>query len=131
MELHNFNFFMKTRPLIAPKPSQGVSFVGIKSLVVPNQALSIAEILERFTRGEPVNVGKQVTFHDSEDDIERISHQDIVERSEFVEKLKKVRSDFDLQEKRKAARERAAARKKVEDEIRTKLQAEQKPAEKA
>lgn len=92
-----------------------------KKLVVPNQAMSLHEILERFTRNEQLPIGKDVQYHESDDDLEKISHLDMVDRAEYVEKLVETQQVYKRQEakKEKAAKEKIAAefRQTVEDDL--------------
>lgn len=113
---------MKFKSIALPRATPGVIVVGtmedeegkeIKGkLVVPDQSLSLHEIIARFTRGEAVPVGHDVQFHESEDDLEKVAKKDLVDRAEFVDKLKRTQAEFKKQEARNAAK----AKKKLEDE---------------
>lgn len=89
-------------------------------LTVPDSAMSLAEILRRFVRNEAVPVGREMVFHESDDDLDKIAHSDLTERAEFVERQKETQREFDRQEKRKAS----ARRKKLEEEERSKIREE-------
>lgn len=117
---------MKFKSNAFPKPCLGQKEFG-PVLVVPNQAMSLEEILERFTRGEPVAVGRDISYHESDDDLEKVSKMDLVDRDEYIEKLKQTQKDFDKQEKRKAAKER----EKLVKEAAEKLAAEKQKASQA
>lgn len=85
---------MKFISIANPAPSEGVGFDPKKDLVVPDQSLSLEEILYRFTRGEQMAVGKP-TYYDSLDDddeegydYEKISKMDITDKMQFQELLK-------------------------------------------
>lgn len=93
---------MKFKSLSTPGGSPGVVIEWGKELVVPNQALTLREILERFTRNQPVAVGRDVSYDEGEDDLEKVAAMDLVDKAEFVEKLKKTQRDFESQEKAKA-----------------------------
>lgn len=97
-------------------------------LVLPNQALSLREILQRFTRGEPIAIGKETTYHESDDDLEKVSHLDLVDREEFVNRLKLTQKDYEKQEKLKELAQREAIRKKLEEEEAAKLKAAESAA---
>lgn len=101
---------MKYKALAIPEPSVGQKTTGDK-LVVPNQALSLREILERFTRNETLAIGREGNYHESDDDLEKVAHMDLVDREEFAEKQKATQRNYELQEKRKEA----AAKKKAEE----------------
>lgn len=97
---------MKYNASATPRPSPGETFTG-ESIVVPNMSMSLEEILQRFTRGEPLAIGKEdPVYHESDDDLEKVSHLDMVDRAEYVEKLKVTQKEYEKQEKRKAKAER-------------------------
>lgn len=96
---------MKFKSIAIPGPSMGVKITG-KKIVVPDQSLSLQEILDRFTRGEPLEIGRDVQYHESDDDLEKMSHLDPVDKAEYIEKLKETQRKFDRQEKQKAAQEK-------------------------
>lgn len=96
-------------------------------IVVPDQSLSLREILERFTRGEPLHIGKDVQYDESgDDDLEKVSKMDLVERDEFIQKQKDVQDRYSKQEKRKAA----AEKKRLDELAVQKLVEEKKQGEK-
>lgn len=102
---------MQYRSYAIPKPSKGRSFVGIKSQLVPDQSMSLKEILTRFTRGESVPVGHTGQFDenaDSEDsiDYEKLAHADLVDKEEHYRKLEDVKIRYEKQEKAKAKKKR-------------------------
>jgi len=111
---------MKFRAISIPTPAKGQGNFPPKQ-VQPNQSMSLEEILERFTRGEPVAVGRDIQYHESDDDLEKVKNMDLVDREEYMDKLKQTRKDFDKQEKKKADAGRKAAREKIEEEERAKL----------
>lgn len=91
-----------------PDIAKGVKIRG-KKITLPNQSLSLEEILARFTRGEPLEIGKgEGQYDDGPDDLEKIGHMDLVERDEFVAKQKETQRKFKQQEdkKLKAQKER-------------------------
>lgn len=111
---------MRYKSLACPGQSIGMVYNGIK-IVVPNQSMSLKEILERFSRNEELPIGKDVSFDDGDDDLEKIAHADLVDRDEYVDQLKNTQQVYKRQEaqKEKVAREKIAAeyRQKVEDEL--------------
>lgn len=109
------------------RPVKGQSEFG-PVLVLPNQALSLSEILQRFTRGEPIAIGKETSYHESEDDLEKVSHLDLVDREEFVNKLRSTKKEYEKQEKLKEITQREAIRKKLEEEEAAKLKGGDPPA---
>jgi len=105
----------------------GVKYSGPK-LVVPNMAMSLQEILERFTRGESLEIGRDATFDDEgDDDLEKVAHMDPVDKQEFIDGLKQTRKDYEKQEKKRAAEEK----KRLDTLAVEKLAADKLAAEKA
>lgn len=114
---------MNYRSISFPEPFKGQK-TDRELLVVPNQSLSLQEILQRFTRNEALPIGKDVQFHESEDDLEKLAHMDLVDKAEFAQKMADVQKDYDIQEKKKAAK----AKKKLEEEALEKARLELKQA---
>jgi hypothetical protein len=79
---------MQYRKEAIPAEAQGLSFAGVVDQTVPDQSMSLHEILERFTRGEPVAVGMPV--HDDEEsdiDIDKLSRLDLTDQAMLREYL--------------------------------------------
>lgn len=108
-----------------PAQWAGVVTPGPKQ-VVPNMSLSLQEILERFTRGEPLEIGKEYNYDDQgDDDLEKVKHMDLVDREEYVNKLKQTRKFYDAQQKARAEKRQGELDKKaVEELVAAKLAAE-------
>lgn len=117
---------MKFKSVAIPAESVGL-VIKDKKIVVPNQSMSLQEILERFTRNEELPIGRDVEYHDSDDDLEKMSHMDLVDRAEYVDRLKQTQLDFEKQEKRKAQKER----KRLDDEVKAELKREAEKAAQA
>lgn len=113
---------MKFKSNALPIPSIGISFKGVKDQVVPDQSLSLREILERFTRGESLPIHHEPSEGIQDVDLEKIRHADLVEQHEFIDSLKEVQVKYDSQEREKAAKlaaekkARVAAKKKKAEE---------------
>jgi len=100
---------MVTKKHAFPEPSLGEDFKKIPKILVPDQSLSLKEILTRFTRGEAVPVGKQGEFDDEADeDLEKLANADLVDKAEFIDRMEQIRRAHDKQEKAKAKREAEA-----------------------
>jgi len=102
---------MKFKSVAAPKPQGGKVYKGPKA-VVPNMALSLEEIIKRFVRGEKVPVGMgEPMYDDGPEDLEKVRNMDLVDRQEYIDKLKATQARFEKEERgrRKAAKEKAAA----------------------
>lgn len=122
---------MKFKSIANPTASKGVSFKGHKKLVVPDQSMTLEEILRRFTRGESLEIGRDPVFdEEGEDDLEKVQHMDLVERQEYVNRLKQTRVDFEKQEKRRAATEKKRLDKLAVDKLAADKLAAEKAAEK-
>lgn len=110
---------MKFKSKAWPAEAAGTPILG-KSLMVPDQSMSLAEIIRRFVRGEALAIGKQVEYGDTGYDLEKVSHMDMVDKAEFIEEQKDIQRQYDAQDKRR----RKAERQKLEDEARAKIEAE-------
>lgn len=98
---------MKYKSIAIPKPSEGKSFKDVPHITVPDQSMSLEEILQRFTRGEAVPVGQPVEYgSDIEDflnvDLEKIANSDLTEKAEYISQLKEVKIAYERSEKLKA-----------------------------
>jgi len=85
-----------------PPPPQGETFEK-PSLTVPNQALSVEEILKRYVRGQDVQTF-QPTYNDSEDLVgyENLSRIEAAEfAKENAQKVFAIQKDLQRQEQRK------------------------------
>lgn len=115
---------MKYKKSSLPAPTLGISFIGIKDIVVPDQSMSLEYILKRFTRGEPVAVGHETSEGIQEEDLEKMKHADLVDKAEFKDRLEQVKTKHAEQEARKKKAQKEAAEKKAAEEQEAKVQAE-------
>lgn len=119
---------MKFKSQANPGPSEGLEIKSVKQ-VVPSQAMPLSEILERFTRNEALPIGHAVQYDESEEDISKLSHMDLVDKAEYVDKLNQTKKKYEAQEKEKSERIRARieeeTREKIERETRAKMAGEQ------
>lgn len=84
---------------------------GLPSLTVPNQAMSIQEIMRRFAQGLTVE-GERVPVYNGEEELPDLKRMDLVDRQEFAEHVKetitesrKKLKELDEEEKKKQARQ--------------------------
>lgn len=116
----------KFKAIAWPPPSEGKSFKGVELLTQPDQSMSLQEIIERFTRGEPQAIGKKVEFDGDPDmenplnvDLEKLLKKDRVDRDEYFEQVntfareaRKQQAEIERKKKQaafdKAVREQAA-----------------------
>lgn len=99
---------MNFKSIASPEITPGVIYLDEngrrqKKLTVPNRSLSLQEILERFTRGEPLEVSLgEGTYHESDTDLEKMAHKDLVDREEYTERLRQTQKNYEKQERAKA-----------------------------
>lgn len=83
-------------PAVARRPQ---SYLGIKSETVPDQAMSLHEIIRRFTRGESLPIEHRGVYETRFPDLEKLRDADIFERQEQIEYIRESVAAF---EKRQA-----------------------------
>lgn len=83
----------------------GKSFVGVKRVTVPNQSMSLREIISRFVRREPLPVSKEGVYEDRFGDLEKLKREDITVQMERVERIKAQLSDIERRWKEREAAE--------------------------
>lgn len=106
---------MMVRPIrvVYDVPVKGQSFKGTKRCTVPNQSMSLREIVRRFIRRESLPVSKEGVFEERFGDLEKLSKQDIVIQMDKVAELKGQIADFEKREK--ARRDKVVADKLAAD----------------
>lgn len=114
---------MKFRSKAVPVQSVGTKYSG-KSLVVPNQAMSLQEIIKRFTRNEAVPVGRDAQYFEGDVDLDKIAHADLVDKAEFIEQQKATQKEYSKQEAAKATAERKRLLKEARDKVEAEVRAE-------
>lgn len=86
------------------------SFKGVKTVTVPNQSMSLKEILKRFVRKESLAVEHDGFYADNLGDIEKIRNEDIIVQQERAEELKaSILKAQKREEKKKADAEKKKA----------------------
>lgn len=111
---------MQFKSKACPRPSDGHKTKGGK-IVIPDQSMSLQTILERFTRNEALPIGRDGNYHESEDDLEKVANSDLVDKAEFVDKMKQTKKNYEKQERKRQEAVKKAAEEKIEQEIRDKL----------
>lgn len=84
-------------------------FYGVKRVTLPNQAMSLQEMLRRFVRREPLPVEKQGVYIETDYDLEKLATADRTEQEEVIEELKR-----DVAGKKKKVDDAKAAIEKIE-----------------
>lgn len=94
----------------------GQSFKKVKRCVVPNQSMSLREIIKRFIRRESLPVHQEGSYEERFGDLEKLSKADIVVQMEKVDELKSQLDGIRKREKARTdkAKADAAAAKNVE-----------------
>ena len=99
---------MRKLVLYADRPKvPGTSFKGCKKHVVPDQSLSLSEILRRFVRHEALNISKEGTYAETDYDLEKVAASDPVDKEVVLEQVKqntaraKAKMEADIAEENK------------------------------
>lgn len=120
---------MQFKSRSCPEPSKGQAG-GRKRQVVPNQAMSLGEILQRFVRHEPLPVGKEGVYHEGEDDLSKLDVMDPTEKKEYADRLRQTQREYKEQQRIKRVKleneERAKIAAKLAADIAAKAAAEKK-----
>lgn len=91
------------------RPTVGQTFYHCKRMTVPGQSLSLAEILRRYVRREPLPQSHEGTYETRFGDLEKIARMDIVDQMEIVDSLKAQIAAFESRQKAKAAADAKSA----------------------
>jgi len=81
---------MKTligKAVVARRPQL---FKGVKVMVLPNQTMSLKEMLRRFVRREVLPVEKQGIYYESDYDLEKLAKEDRVDQEAILSEMKEV-----------------------------------------
>lgn len=100
-----------------------------KSKTIPDQSMSIQEIVKRFVRGIPVDVLKrEPVYSDQQDhDLEKLSRMDFGEKAEYAQALKRQGEELQNELRELAASAREAREK--EASAQAQAQAQTTPAQ--
>lgn len=91
-------------------------FEGVKRLTLPDQCMSLKEMLRRFIHRETLPAAKDGIYVETEYDLEKLAKMDRVEQDEVLDVMKR-----DVASKKKAIDDDSAARQKVIDDAAAKL----------
>lgn len=126
---------MKFKSRANPVVGKGL-LIEAPKMTVPDQAYSLKEILERFTRNEALPIGKQA-FDGAEGasdeqlldrgvDMEKLRVSDLTEKDEYIANEKALQERYNAQERAKAAKKaeaaKAAERAEIEAQLRKELE---------
>lgn len=94
-------------------PVKGQSFKKVKEVTLPDQSMSLREILKRFIRKESLPVNQQGIYEDRAGDLEKLGNQDIFDQMEIANEIKnniaREKSKLDQADAEKVAADKAAA----------------------
>lgn len=96
---HNSRYIeyrMSKLVLYNPRPRVGQDCSKWKKMTVPNQSMTLKEILRRFIKRESLPIVKEGTYHESDYDLEKLARADFTEQHEVLEEIK-----VDVAKKRK------------------------------
>lgn len=93
--------------LYRPVKVIGQDYSKVKLLTVPNQAMTLQEIIKRFTRRESLPIERQGVYAEGFGDLEKMSNADITVQHDEIARLKKVVATG--KEREKKAKESASA----------------------
>jgi len=114
---------MKTKLITYPKPRikpmDKQFFSKTKNMVVPNQSMTLREIIKRFTRREALPIQKTGVYESRFGDLEKLSREDITVRMETAETLRTWR---EAGEKRLHDQEAEKAQKVIDDLVQKEVQ---------
>lgn len=65
------------------------SFIGQKNNVIPNQSMTLQEIVRRFIRKESLPIQKEGVYAEDLGDLENMQREDIVDRMEMAREFKR------------------------------------------
>lgn len=91
-------------------------FDGVKRCTLPNQVMSLAEMLRRYVRREPLPSAKDGVYVEGDYDLEKVVKMDRVEQDEIISDLKRTNEDRKkkLTEEDTRLTEEKAAKKRAE-----------------
>lgn len=110
---------MRTVRLYPLVKVQGKKFTGVVRSVVPNQSMSLREIIKRFVRRESLPVSHEGIYSEGHGDLEKLSRRDISEIFDDGRDLRARMRKFEKDEKERLAKEkkeRIAAKKAAKSE---------------
>lgn len=99
-------------------------FDGVKRVTLPNQCMSLSEMLRRFVRREALPAAKDGVYIETDYDLEKVSKMDRVEQDEIISELKqtvstrkKAMDDEDKRLTEERAAKKRAERQALKDEL--------------
>lgn len=89
------------------------------SMTIPNQAMTIPELLDRYARGLPLDQGKKPIYHGEEfvPDLDRMDLSEIHDLKQNVDQTIRTYQDYQDAMKSKATKDKADKYKQMEKEL--------------
>lgn len=78
--------------LYPPVKVERKDFTKSKVIMVPNQSLTLRDIIQRFIRKESMPIGRDGIYNETLGDLEKIAREDITERHERADALRQTRT---------------------------------------
>lgn len=99
-----------------------------KSLTVPNQSMTILEMVKRHQKGLPVDGGRQTPIYNGEDLIPDLNNMDLADREAYIDSvadhLVEVRARIQAAEKEAASKQKQKEFLQWQKEYEAKIKAE-------
>lgn len=102
------------------KPYKGQDFSKEIVLTKPSEAMELEEILARFIRNEPLQIGHDVNFYESDTDIEKLQRLDPVDKMAYIRKMQDIQNEYRKQEAERVAEMQKQEREKFLEENKAK-----------
>lgn len=81
---------MKPLRLYPPVPVEAQDYSKVKKQTVPNQSLTLRDIIKRFIRKESLPIGREGIYNETLGDLEKIAREDLTQRHERAYELKQT-----------------------------------------
>lgn len=108
------------------KPYKGQDFSKEVVLTKPNMNMELEEIIARFVRNEPLEIGHDVNYAETDDDIEKLQRLDPVDKVKYIRKMQDIQNEYRKQEAERVEAEQAIAREKFLQENKEKWLVEER-----
>jgi len=110
---------MKKLVLYPKSRAKGLDLSKEKRVVIPNQSMTLEEIIKRFTRREALPIEKNGMYESRFGDLEKLSREDITVRHEMAQTLNAWRTAGEKRLHDERARE---AQKLLDEQVKKELE---------
>lgn len=93
------------------------NYSNVKKVVMPNQSMSLQDIIKRFIRRESLPLEKQAVYEDRMGDLEKIAHEDISVKADMAADLKEKLSKKEKEMKEKEQKEKKEKQEKYDQDV--------------